>query len=1369
MQKTLCWLLVFVCALVSAAQIDISVLGSLGDRDGDGIPDTYELKLGTNPNVAEAPEVIFTANNMAGESLTALDMLRIGVCSVGGNRFLWKAEYAAPVQSDKQVLHLYIDTDNQAETGRPNYGCEYMCSFVNGGTMTQVFGAANGEDPNGVTACAVVGNCLYLVTDLPTMACGYEGAAAKFTVDVLSQGEEIVDGQKQLHTAHSKRLALQVPLAKRPKPLSLQWLEQPVGMTRSYGYDMIREQLLATPGVKYIRYDKLESDGFQQPPYNFYQLGMLVSTKLGATLTGTAPKGRYHAGFLTYDTRNPGCFSLLVDGVVKGYAPVNLTNRRYWFYWLDKPIEFQGGEKVTVRTETSAEQNLSAIVFFPEPPPLKQLPYSIRHLSAYTAPLTPGTTTVSWLTEMPSAGEFQYGLGEAFDQTAKDPRTSGLHKVELTGLDPNREYTGRAVASRKDGSKYYSEPFKFRSRHPEVGQGRAAKARLPLRVPNETAVDAVNWLVTSGIPFPQGELGANPNFRLYKDEQEIPVQYELTAWWPDGSLKWALFSFAADVPAQSEAVYQLEYGYEIAAPSARKALASLENGQVFIDGARQGVNAQGDLVLADGQSCSYDVKFTDYPQTRWDGNAQLTLEYNGPVRAVVKSTRRLLAEDGTPLLNFETRHTFWRGSETVLIAQTCTVLGGHPLLNVESLEYLVPGLKSSYPVPFFQRTSREYVAATEVLQGQLDGTVLGTDMSFGMRDFWQNYPKGLASRGQGLAVQICPDFEAGFYDKFPFEKEGNHLYYYLLDGHYRFKENCSKTNNMVISQEADKARRDAAPVLNQRRLLAIAPPEWYCGSQVFHAIAPRNPQKFSIYEKATDKIFAEYETERTLYDDYGLMNFGDWYPERMANWGNSEYDTQFAMFMQFIRSGNPTAFFLGEQTELHNRDIDTVASSGAVLLHQMGHVGWYYDKSVPGTLGWPHASATVSHAWAEGNLAYYFLTGDKRSLEYALRKGDFFVRAEFSQPYECNVMRNPGWHLFMNTALLAATNSPYYLNGCRLIIDRVLEVQDKIPFPTTEQQRTADYTASVGGWTRMLYSDHCSCEPHCRGNANFMMAILLTGMGFYYDITGDEAVKNSMIQGAKYFVREFYSPQTRGFRYTQCVKKPYKSGVDPFMVEAIARVYRWTKDPLLLSPITEGMLMPHVIPPYGKDFSMYYSMAPRVLAKMEEAGLEWNAYAPVPENLAFRPPKWFAPQPPLLVQAEDFTGEGGGHCRLMSNRRGSMYFIVTYWNDAGHWLDWEFEVPEEGDFELVLHYGTGDEGSRRSLEIDGKQPCPAAADIAFPFTGGFGFDFDQWQYLTLAQDGKPVSCHLTKGKHTLRMTNLAKGLALDFIAIRPVK
>ncbi len=88
------------------------------------------------------------------------------------------------------------------------------------------------------------------------------------------------------------------------------------------------------------------------------------------------------------------------------------------------------------------------------------------------------------------------------------------------------------------------------------------------------------------------------------------------------------------------------------------------------------------------------------------------------------------------------------------------------------------------------------------------------------------------------------------------------------------------------------------------------------------------------------------------------------------------------------------------------------------------------------------------------------------------------------------------------------------------------------------------------------------------------------------------------------------------------------------------------------------------------------------------------------------------------------------------------------WRLSGQWMEWEFEVPESGYYNLSLYakqnFSRGTYVSRK-ISIDGKVPFEELND--------YGFKYEQnWREDTLSDEtGVPFEFYLEAGTHTLRM------------------
>ena len=1167
------------------------------------------------------------------------DIVRVEFGHVAEDRYLWRTTFAAPPNLEDTVHHLYIDADDDPETGRQGYGVEYMLTVAGGSGRASHFSPEGDRVPPPRVRFAVRGNSLLTSADVQL---GADQAGTRFRMWVLCHTVTTAEQPRPPMSDSTGRFDVHgVALHDRPKLMSPEDFTEHHRVQSTYGLDVLRP-LLNDPANVIVPYDQLQMDGFEVDLFTSQRYGHLVRRQSGARAWHTVQQaGTYHVGFVMYDDGSNQRIAIHVGDDLAGVAVVNAGKRRHGVYFLDHARDLAAGD--TVRFDavgTSGKHGIAYVLLMPQAPEERGVEYRVEHTRSWSPIDAEGQAWISWTTRWPSTTRFEFGTTTDFGQVVSQDRERLVHRARLTDLTPGTTYYGRGVGTTRDGRHYYGPTITFGTESVTPPPTREGVTSVPLNVRNEHDIAARDWPVTGGVPFPQGVLASENHVRLLRDGVQVPAQIEARATWPDGSIKWLLIGLLVQVDAGQTAVYELQFGREVTVDHDRPShqpLAVQHEDRIAIDtGALQmHVDVHGQLVGPQGPWVTelVDGRGTHFSGSR--GQAEIAIVESGPIRSVIHTVGPLVDSDGEHSFRIKQRIEAWRGQPWVRVHHTFvntvpdrksrTTLEtsqADQFCDIHRLSLLVPLNATSWSAtregeetlvlqtgqrvwqPFDDRIIHE---SDEAMEGRLLGGLLAQDgdLAISVRDFWQNYPKGFAITTDGVRVDLCPDFDAGRYDAFPFEEQGHQLYYYLRDGSYTFKRGMAKTHDLLIDFGPSGEQRAQ---LFQRPLLLTAQPAWYCDSGAFYRVAPRDPERFPAYEQAVDRNLQDFLARRERQRDYGLMNYGDWYGERQVNWGNVEYDTQHAFFLEYIRSGNPEAFFLGEAAQLHHRDIDTVhwceqdRDVGLVYVHQMGHVGGYYDEPVPGTLGIPRAGGNIGHAWTEGHFGHYFLTGDRRSLETGLAVVDYFTDRELARPYDWTSARVPGWHLIMLASALAATNDPYYLNAARIVIDRVLETQDTEPRELPVYQQRPGRTHQRGGWTRMMVPGHCHCEPRHRGNAGFMVSILLTGMIYYHDVTQDPDVRQAIILGTRYMVDEFYCDQVHGFRYTSCPEMAYRPGLIPMYAEAMARVYLWTGDERFVDPLTNGLARRAGGSAYGKSFSQYYRSAPRLLADLSEAG-----------------------------------------------------------------------------------------------------------------------------------------------------------------------
>ena len=148
------------------------------DTDGDGLSDKHEEILGSDPKAPDTFTVI-AKDGVESEAARAKptydptkDFTTIEFCHAGGDRYLWRATFAAAPRPKDTVLHYYVDADSNGDTGRKGQanahstGTEYMVTLNAGGSYATCY-AADGSliDSDQIVQAQAAGGIIVTVPD----------------------------------------------------------------------------------------------------------------------------------------------------------------------------------------------------------------------------------------------------------------------------------------------------------------------------------------------------------------------------------------------------------------------------------------------------------------------------------------------------------------------------------------------------------------------------------------------------------------------------------------------------------------------------------------------------------------------------------------------------------------------------------------------------------------------------------------------------------------------------------------------------------------------------------------------------------------------------------------------------------------------------------------------------------------------------------------------------------------------------------------------------------------------------------------------------------------------------------------------------
>ncbi|GGD93510.1 extracellular solute-binding protein [Paenibacillus nasutitermitis] len=130
-----------------------------------------------------------------------------------------------------------------------------------------------------------------------------------------------------------------------------------------------------------------------------------------------------------------------------------------------------------------------------------------------------------------------------------------------------------------------------------------------------------------------------------------------------------------------------------------------------------------------------------------------------------------------------------------------------------------------------------------------------------------------------------------------------------------------------------------------------------------------------------------------------------------------------------------------------------------------------------------------------------------------------------------------------------------------------------------------------------------------------------------------------------------------------------------------------------------------------------------------------------------------------VIEAERMSSKSDSSLQMTSSMddltspksKGKITFNMVggdRWKRGGQWAEWQFEVPEDGEYTIHLKYSQAyrlDASVFRNVTIDGKLPFAEMQAFPFPYAS-------KWKLTGLEDaDGVPYRFNLKAGNHTLRL------------------
>lgn len=461
--------------------------------------------------------------------------------------------------------------------------------------------------------------------------------------------------------------------------------------------------------------------------------------------------------------------------------------------------------------------------------------------------------------------------------------------------------------------------------------GEAASEGIRITVGNELPFERHAEPVTCGVPLPRGFAGRAEELALVDSEgRGVPVQIHTTSTYRDGTPRWVLVAFQADVPAAGTAVYRLARGPRARAPDTlaytlRGGIAEIETGaakfRVDTNRARllDSVTVGGRELLGSSQPSGAVLQQSGSPGAVQARVTRAEFEDHGPLTAVLALRGEIRSPPAAHLAEFIARMHFFAGKSEVRLFYTLRNpaahahpgnvwdLGSGGSLFLEDFSLLVPLAAGQWASRVGTSPRGTAISATKLYQDSSGGpnwdsaNHVDKDLQVPTRfrgyrvyDVGRTVSEGnraegwIHARGErgGVAAGVR-DFWQNFpkvlelgsgrlrIGLWPREYAGVHE---VLGGEQKTHEMLFVFHDAATGDEAVARRMEAF----HRPLYGMPAPEAIYATRTFWPTAPLDREKFRLLEQTCDAfVYPVGERRESVItrwdaiDEFGWRHFGD--------------------------------------------------------------------------------------------------------------------------------------------------------------------------------------------------------------------------------------------------------------------------------------------------------------------------------------------------------------------------------------------------------------------------------------------------------------------------------------------------------------